>query len=138
MYWFRWSCGTLSDHISNHRGQITMDTQKNGIDSKDQINKTTKPGRYFSIILWLLHPKQINCPNLISWLNIIFLRFSEMDARGARSRVIKFNGGQLPSINGLSLYGGTRTLSYWPEILCKSVVWSGAPSDRKYRSLSPG
>lgn len=34
-----------------------------------------------------------------------------MDARGARGRVIEFNGGQLPSINGLSLYGGTRTPS---------------------------
>lgn len=34
-----------------------------------------------------------------------------MDARGARSRVIELNGGQLPSINGLSLYGGTRTPS---------------------------
>lgn len=45
-----------------------------------------------------------------------------MDARGARGRVIEFNGGQLLSIKGLSLYGGTRTLSYWPEILCKSVV----------------
>lgn len=34
-----------------------------------------------------------------------------MDARGARGRVIEFNGGQLLSINGLSLYGGTRTPS---------------------------
>lgn len=34
-----------------------------------------------------------------------------MDARGARGRVIEFNGGQLLSIKGLSLYGGTRTPS---------------------------
>lgn len=87
-----------------------MDTQKMELITKTK-SKTTKRGRYIYIILWLLHPKQINCPNLISWLNIIFLRFSEMDARGARGRVIEFNGGQLPSINGLSLYEGTRTPS---------------------------
>lgn len=87
-----------------------MDTQKMELITKTK-SKTTKRGRYIYIILWLLHPKQINCPNLISWLNIIFLRFSEMDARGARGRVIEFNVGQLLPINGISLNGGTRTPS---------------------------
>lgn len=50
-------------------------------------------GYYIFIIFWLLYLKKINCLNLIFWLNIIFLRFFEMDVRGVCSCVIEFNGG---------------------------------------------
>lgn len=100
------------------------------------ITKTEKPGRYISIFLWLLHLKQINCPNLMSWLNIYL---SEIFGNGCKRRTRSCNWIQWGPVTIniwliiVRRHGGLCLLA---QILCKSVVWYGAPNVSKYRGLS--
>lgn len=138
MYWFGWSCGTLSDHISNHRGQITLDTQKLELIPKTKSTKL----RNEVITSLSFFDYYIKSKLIVHKFNFLIEYYlSEIFGNGCKRRTRSCNWiqrGPVTINKRLIIVWRHENSVYWPEILCKSVVWSGAPSDRKYRSLSPG